>query len=314
MHYLFEPLTLLTLDDDTQFDPALVHELQSNLSDWCMDILNCKYVNLFRASNKRKATPKHRFWFTNVTFGEYIHQDFSEKNVFDLDVKQLENACNAFDTHVIKIIRGDDLMNLKSMLLTTDTRILLLIRDPRALLVSRAGISALRKNMQLAKYLQKADKTALLQNIRNECARHTGFIDFIKTLIPLENALKHRFGVVRYEDMALNPLQMAENIYDLVDLELPAEVSDWVQGNTRKADQLKGYKHSFGTTRDSNATAIEWRFKISQLVVDALQDIPDCSRVMDFFGYMPVRDEKVLRNPSVSLVKQPSAMLRFLVK
>ena len=39
--------------------------------------------------------------------------------------------------------------------------------------------------------------------------------------------------VIRYEDLALDPIKTAQNLYDFLHLDFPKEVKDWIYNNTQ---------------------------------------------------------------------------------
>ncbi|EPY81379.1 carbohydrate (keratan sulfate Gal-6) sulfotransferase 1 isoform 1-like protein [Camelus ferus] len=85
-----------------------------------------------------------------------------------------------------------------------------------------------------------------------------------------------KYMLVRYEDLARNPMKKTEEIYGFLGIPLDSHVARWIQNNTQ-GDPTLG-KHKYGT----NA----------------------CQRVLAQLGYKMATSEEELKNPSISLVEE----------
>ncbi|XP_008063644.2 carbohydrate sulfotransferase 1-like [Carlito syrichta] len=106
--------------------------------------------------------------------------------------------------------------------------------------------------------------------------------------------------LVRYEDLARNPMKKTEEIYGFLGIPLDGHVARWIQNTARGAPPLG--KHKYGTVRNSAATAEKWRFRLSYDMVAFAQNA--CQQVLAQLGYKMATSEEELKNPSVSLVEE----------
>ncbi|KAH0501471.1 Carbohydrate sulfotransferase 1 [Microtus ochrogaster] len=112
--------------------------------------------------------------------------------------------------------------------------------------------------------------------------------------------LKSKYMLVRYEDLARNPMKKTEEIYEFLGIPLDGHVARWIQNNTR-GDPTLG-KHKYGTVRNSAATAEKWRFRLSYDIVAFAQNA--CQQVLAQLGYKMANSEEELKNPAISLVEE----------
>ena len=98
--------------------------------------------------------------------------------------------------------------------------------------------------------------------------------------------MKQRTIIVRYEDIALDPIKFAEKMYQKFGIEMIDEIRSWIQQNThdesRKID-------IYSTKRDSSKIANDWRNGRSSrhLNYEFVQDVQKvCSDMMSTFGYI----------------------------
>jgi hypothetical protein len=86
--------------------------------------------------------------------------------------------------------------------------------------------------------------------------------------------------LVRYEDMALNPMDYAKKLYAKLNLHFTDSVQQWIKDHTVIRDILAN-PHS--TVRDSRSAAFSW---ISRLdITEAIEIQEYCEDVMKQLGY-----------------------------
>jgi hypothetical protein len=61
--------------------------------------------------------------------------------------------------------------------------------------------------------------------------------------------LYNNFRILRYEDLAYNPMEKAEEIYKYIDVEMPYGIKSWIRYSTQT--KVDHNKNSFYTVRDS---------------------------------------------------------------
>ena len=104
----------------------------------------------------------------------------------------------------------------------------------------------------------KDKKERLKAMLRDGQATCHKMADDILERLALERIFPSNFKQVRYEDLATQPEQTARNIYDFLQLELPAKVLEWLKANTRAkaVDQNNKLKTS---STNSAKTAFTWQ-------------------------------------------------------
>merc|ERR1711981_150805 len=114
--------------------------------------------------------------------------------------------CNDKLAVAAKVIRLNKLEDLPISIKDDPTfKILYLVRDPRGMANSRFN---LKSNKWTPENLRKLDTI---------CSNHHKFLNSKATI-------KSKIFTVRYEDFALNPVPIAEQIYDFVGLNMTTEI------------------------------------------------------------------------------------------
>ncbi len=217
------------------------------------------------------------------------HQQKSDDSSIMLmnNMKILEKTTKARKGIAIKTIRLRDILTIKDLLLDPDLnlKILHLVRDPRGVMNSR---TKLRKSLKDRRRYNTAEEARV---ICEHMDRNSGYQDQVW--------LKDRYHLVRYEDVAEQPLKLAEEIYKFVGIDMPSSVADWLRQNT---DHRAGGQ--YGRTRNSTKTAHQWRSEIEFSKVMAIQR--SCLGTLSDFGYIPVKGNADLKNPEYkTLAKLP---------
>jgi hypothetical protein len=220
-------------------------------------------------------------------------------------MKTLSSSCKSYKHKAIKIIRGDFLetaWDLLSPNLTADsasdagfasnTRILYLVRDPRGAVASRSKIAL------------NGDQTALnrdkmMYDMKLTCNKYRKNLAFLQSL-RVRNTLP-AFRLVRYEDIAYQPLAAARVIYSFLNMTLPNTVIKWISEATMNDYNGTNREHyAYSTARDSKRTAEAWRQYIPYEVARELDTA--CTGTLQLLGYSLVNDEQTYLNTSVTYV------------
>ena len=225
-------------------------------------------------------------WWLDKAFGR------ASNSSYDRGAQQ----CRSKKHKAAKIIRYHKLRQLAAAVTTRDGFVLYLARDPRGIMTSRKKIYEMRG----------PNWTALLDYDTFELCS-----DFAKNLKYLlgkfeddEEVCRKRVVVLRYEDFAYSPKEMARKLYEFLGRKMHSKVVTYIQQHTLAEMPRSSNKTSraflFSTRRDSGQTAEAWRDKISWEQLQYIQNT--CSSAMQILGYTAVHNESLLRNRSVSLV------------
>lgn len=197
-----------------------------------------------------------------------------------LHLPRLNHFCRQHDVAVTKVIRLCDLTSMKSIMEdpSMDVKIIHLIRDPRGMINSRF----------------KINKIWPVPNTDSTCTRIIHNAKFAKD--SGAEWLKGRYLIIRYEDLALHPMETAEKIYKFADMPFLPEVKKWITDNTRSSSG----KNPYSTNRNSAETMERWRKDLSFEQVKQVQKV--CSDALNYFGYKIVKSETELHNFNKTLV------------
>ncbi|XP_075061501.1 carbohydrate sulfotransferase 1-like [Mixophyes fleayi] len=204
----------------------------------------------------------------------------------------------------IKTIRIPDINNLRA--LAEDPRLNLkiihLVRDPRAVLASRIATFSDYRPFQIWNSSGKKPQKVDMELIGNTCIDYSTSVETGFSRPPW---LKGKYMLVRYEDIAMDPVKKANEIYNFVGLEWKKSLSMWIEQNTKN---VTTYYNKFTTKRDSSKTAENWRLHLNFNIVQAVQQI--CNKTLSQLGYRVVDSVQQLNNLPQSLV-EPRMFLPF---
>lgn len=75
--------------------------------------------------------------------------------------------------------------------------------------------------------------------------------------------LKSKIKFVRYEDVALNPIKLATEIYEFLGLDFPENIKKWLNENTNSSDNVGTYTTARNSRKGYFSVKI---FSVSKLV------------------------------------------------
>jgi len=182
------------------------------------------------------------------------------------DAEYLQETCGMFPVQVMKTVRlplerAAQLM-LRSHL--DNLKVILLVRDPRATMASRRRMewcdepvcnsAELLCEMMVADYHQAAH---------------------LRLFYP------HRFTVLRYEDLASDPTNVAQSIFDWLQLPWMPEVERYIDGHTKR-----DLDTPWSTFKKVGSRVSAWKNDSSWRQTHHVQQV--CRQALDLYGYVPV--------------------------
>lgn len=294
--YLFEPMHVLdSFPDARRRFPILYDTLVRNLLD---AIFKCDFakhplfVNTLTSSAFRLKSEA-------LTSGKLCDPRVTSQKMHlcrRLNATLLTKMCSARPLTVIKIIRMACWENLDFLTESfgASFKVIHLVRDPRGIIASRVswilrrvshfGNATSPLRFAIAKYV-RIISSELCEQMSKDIK------DWTKRA-----RLSRSHAIIRYEDVARNPLTVYQEISGFVGTAQSLDVIDWVKNNTKSTSDLDYYS----TTRNSSTIPYKWRESLTMSLVHEIQN--SCTAVMEILGYAKLNNEQELRDTSVSLV------------
>ncbi|XP_071955806.1 carbohydrate sulfotransferase 1-like [Antedon mediterranea] len=310
--YMFEPGRIL--DNQRKTPDQKIYKNPKNLVnyvDMIASIYHCRFDNM---KSYLKA-------IMQLSFNSRLQEipDLTEKNLCrptrgvsrrkqneSLSTKcepvsrELTHKCQNKTFTVIKTIRIHNITNFTKLVNDDDVdfKILHLIRDPRGMILSnlrawhRDVIHAM--NEEHRSLFDANDlPSELYEYLNNWCKDWIENADFGYSKIPSSQYLS-----VRYEDISLSPIESATKIYAKLGLgALTSDIIEWINNST------SGYKGgSYALSRNSTLNAEKWRRSMTYELAERIQEMDNCGKFMDVFGYKKVKSPEELHDSSLSLI------------
>ncbi|XP_063052141.1 carbohydrate sulfotransferase 1-like [Engraulis encrasicolus] len=214
-----------------------------------------------------------------------------------LNLTLASEGCREHRHVVIKTVRVPEVGDLRALVEDPrlNLKVIQLVRDPRGILSSR--IETFRDTYRLWRIWRATGRKPYNLDLTQLTAVCDDFLGSVGTAMNHPAWLRGRYMLVRYEDLALSPMQKTKEMYDFLGLSMDRNVEDWILNSTRGGN----VKHKFGTARDSAANAESWRLKLSYDIVDYVQTV--CQQTLQELGYKMVRSAEELKNMSLSLIE-----------
>lgn len=199
-----------------------------------------------------------------------------------LDVRTLIDMCQSHRHVVIKSIRIEDLNELADIgepnieAPWNIMKIVHLVRDPRAIISSRARLESEKKGWTVNDYRLNARAlcTKMLKNLKSGTSR----------------TYNGMYRVVRYEDIVTQQECAIRDLFKFTDLPMSDQVLSWLNENNR--EQHNDY--AFSTSKNITISMNSWRLHNKIEVIRVVEQ--ECSIIMALLGYSKIRDESQLQD------------------
>ena len=214
----------------------------------------------------------------------------------------LGGACEgAYNLTVLKILMWRIPKNSIETILTAcddpdiDCKVIFLVRDPRAMVPSSKKIGFFGEHGPPKAYLG----TQLYSQQR--CAQTEDNLELVRRLT---DSLKDRVKLLRYEDLATNPLKVLADIYEFAGLPVLESVRTWLYKTTHLSRSACNHWLDGGpvtcTKDDAWAAANRWRWTAHLQEINIIEK--NCGRVLSLMGYRPANGSyELLANRKIAL-------------
>lgn len=123
--------------------------------------------------------------------------------------------------------------------------------------------------------------------------------DDIESAKKLQKLHPGKITLIRYEDLSLEPQLLTRRLLNFLSLPWTDSISQYLQTHTRGSLHKESLlRDTYGTSRNSSATAFAWRDKMSFSNISFIQT--QCGKAMEELGYKLIRshdDKDSLRWP-----------------
>lgn len=215
---------------------------------------------------------------------------------------RVEEACGTYSHVVLKEVRFFELESLYPLLQdpNLDLRIIHLVRDPRAVVRSREQSAKAFMNDNAIVLEQKSIPAAEVQYqvMQEICRSHVRINE--RAILKPPPFLKGRYKMVRYEDVARNPLGEINGMHEFVGLDMTTQLAEWIYRVTHgkgKGTRKEAFKI---TSRNAADVSQAWRSTLPHNKVKRIQEV--CKGAMSLLGYRTVNSEKEQKRLDIDLL------------
>lgn len=199
------------------------------------------------------------------------------------DTNYVDGVCSRTKTRIIKETRIS-LASIEKLLQrlppTTNIKIVFLVRDPRAIYQSR-------KHFRWCKTSSCIDYEKLCEDLTSDLEVYPRLVENYGDKITM----------VRFEDIALEPFEKGEALYNRVNLPYTSETIDYIYNHTNENNVDNNSPYS--TLRNSKQIITKWIDNLNETIVDAIQD--SCGFVFQQLGYKSVVLSEINQSSDIDL-------------
>ncbi|KAJ8013550.1 hypothetical protein DPEC_G00030930 [Dallia pectoralis] len=217
-----------------------------------------------------------------------------------LNLTMASESCLQKEHRAIKSVRVRQLETLRPLVEDPrlDVKFIQLVRDPRAVLASR--MVAFHAKYKTWKQWAVDGEVPIDDD---EVRKLKGNCDNIRMSAEVGLSqpawLRHRYMLVRYEDIARFPMRKAAEMYKFTGIPFTPQVKDWILRNTQASNEASGV---YSTQKNSSEQVEKWRFSIPYKLAEVVQRV--CGPTLKLFGYRFVNSEAMLTDKSISLIEE----------
>lgn len=294
--YIFEPLHGIRKMQVGDYDTFATNYLQQIFQcNFSMGNTSKEIGRFFRFYSRALSSPP---------FCKYKQGDpkWSRKYCSPVTQKKLEHTCKVqHNTVVYKLlldrIPGQSLERLFHVCEMADVecKIIYLIRDMRPVVMSSQKVAFFRE-------VDRKTRPSLRQFVYSCCEMIERNLYLVKKFPP---SLRSRVRLVRYEDLAAEPLQVFDSLYRFAELEMLENIKQWIVKITQPsfADLKKEEKRPVSMIRNSLEVLNKWRLLADSCFVDVIERY--CRDAMKLMGYVATDGSvEMLQNSTIPLFNE----------
>ena len=236
-------------------------------------------------------------------FCKYKQEDprWKQGDCWTVRQQDLERACREHDRTVYKLlmerIPGQSIEKLFEVceIAGVECKIIHLVRDIRPLIMSS-------QKVRFFKEVDSKLRSSMRQFVYSRCEMTERNLNVVKEFRP---SLRSRVTLVRFEDLAVEPLKVLDNLYEFAGLEVLKNITNWVIKITQPSlkDLKAEGRRPVSVVRNSLEVLNKWRLAADFCFVHIIERY--CRDVMKLMGYISTEGSvEMLANLAIPLVKE----------
>lgn len=254
-------------------EPKYYNEICNNVID---SFFKCNFSKITNTTLSKLSESIFRYRSKSLTSGYLCPGRRSRCPPFSNTL--LSKACNSYKHTVIKILTSrvpnktiTSLQKLFQQQNRYDVRLIHLVRDPRAVVYS------------MVNSVEWINRTYLNQDFRSHVH---GICDTIEQNIRMGLLypppwLRNRFKLIRFEDFAVNTVNIAQELYKYAGFDWSLRVEKWISAHNRPPNNAKE-RDAYSLYRNASDVIDNWK-NAPQDFIRVIQDV--CGELMAMLGY-----------------------------
>lgn len=279
--YLYEPVRTVqrSFSESSLFEFDISSSsYQNRVFEFFGNITNCTFASDIFI---RYLVPQDRRHSLALSSPPFCFKNGTSVVCHQLESHKLEAVCkNNYSVLVAKILtprilnsRGEwtneKLLLGCSSTTASECKIIHLVRDPRAVVESLRSVKFFRRSHDPTREL-----SWFVEKICHQMEFDIKMGNLIRTLLP------DAYKLIRFEDLAQNPLPVMNELYKFAGIEMLDTIKEWLHETTTSQN---GRRSAYSTSRDSRKVVSNWRTKMSSATVTIVEKY--CGSVMRQLNY-----------------------------
>ncbi|XP_078356884.1 carbohydrate sulfotransferase 3-like [Oculina patagonica] len=256
-------------------EPVHYKETCNNVID---SFFKCDFSNINKVTLSKLSQTIFRYRSKSLTSGYLCPDGEKTSRCPPFSKTLLSKACNSYKHTVIKILTSrvpnrtiESFQELFQQQDRYDVKLIHLVRDPRAVVYSMVNsVKWIEKNysdQDFRSHLHGICDT-IEQNIR-------------MGLLNPPSWLRNRFKVIRFEDLSVNTVNIARELYRFAGFDWSMSVNKWITSHNRPPSNAKE-SDAYSLYRNASDVIDKWKNAPKDLI-RAVEE--SCGDLMDMLGY-----------------------------
>lgn len=277
--YWFEPL----FDVGKMLNVNLFLEKEpSKYKDICVQLIDsffkCEFSNLTEATLSELSASGFRIHSNALTSGDLCPDKPKSTRCASFQSTLLSKVCNSYKHTVIKILSprlpNNTIQSLRDLITqqnSYDVRFINLVRDPRAVVHSWVE----------SNWIKNPSDQEFRRNVHKICDPIENNVRY--GLVSSPPWLQNRFKVIRYEDLVVNTVNVARELYRYAEIDWSINVDKWISDHQRGLSSARVDNNPYSLFKNASFAMNKWKRQASKEMIKVVEDV--CGGLMNIMGY-----------------------------